>query len=220
MKQQQQGCESLSLTDTEELDTKNELPDVNAKFEEDEAIKVRIDGCTTWLESRIVDILENNKYRIRIRRAAAADCTQYIKDKYIRIMDGDEIRKNSKNAEKITQNSCIEKGIIDLYLCGRECQIHLKVLSDLILELHNSLNNDSLYDSRRYNIDYMQSRFVSIEILNYCFGAQYYWRLHCFRCKDFGVKMFRSTCRSHVISSGAISAVGCNGQSLSLVAFC
>eukprot|EP01084_Bolivina_argentea_P264565 448169_1 len=195
----------------------NETITKNSKLIEDELVRVRINGCSTWLESHIMDILENNKYRVRIHRSNEYD--KYIDNKYIRIINEDSLRKNSKYAEKITHESHIPKDIIDLYLNGRKCHKHLKCLSNIILELYNSINKDSYLEQRMYNIDYMQSRFISIEILNFCFQSQYYWRVHCFWCKKFNVQMCRASCRSHVILAGA-TVNGYFGESLTLMAFC
>ena len=211
-----------------------------SKYREDEEVRVRIETCSTWLESHIVDYCGDHKYRIRIHRSP--EFARFINGKYLRIVDEDDLRHNSKIPEPITSDSEIGQGIIDLYLNGRKCLTELNTLAQSFHQLYNNkwlttyryflflfflffvviffIFYCCVYSQRRvYGIEYIEARFVAMEIMNYCFDEKYHWRLYCFWCKQLDAKMYRESCRHHVIGSGATSQ-GYYGQQLSLMAFC
>ena len=220
---------SVSEPESESIGIENkreEQEEEDNKFREGEQVRCRIDGCTTWLEAQVVDILEDEKFRIRLYRGVDDHVAQIIKSKWIRIVTLDKIRKNSKMAPRITLESNVEQGLIDLYLNGRSCHAHLKQLSASILTLYNQQNKNQMdvddewtsYRLRKLNINYMESRMIAMEILSFCYEPAYKLRVHCFWCNRFGVNMRRKVVRSHLIASGAVN-VG-YGTDLSLMGFC
>ena len=176
------------------------------KFKEDEEVYVQIPGWNGWVKGYVAIIGKGGKFLIRLCRHVDDEVARIINSKWVRAVSIDNIRKSFTAAREITIESNVEQGLIDFYLNGRPTK-NLQLLSKSILKSHNKQirldfpRQMSLFRKRRY-MKFMESRMISMEVLDYCLEPAYKTRVYCLWCEQSGVKMTRGRVRSNLFSLG------------------